>query len=144
MACPALSRSVRYPGLGTTLRCPSLSSPRGGPRGPLFSLVVRAAAANVNLRFQGCAGPVPSLCRPCAALCGTLVREPPVPGLGSTRLWSGKHPSLVWEPLDTDTGENTPTLQEQRSPSKMRLIRTPRFWLNGRKKRYSSDSKLAA
>ena len=45
----------------------------------VFLIVVRAAAANVNLRFQGCAGPVPSLCRPVW-----------YPGLGSTRLWSGK------------------------------------------------------
>ena len=41
---------------------------------------------------------VPAQCRPCAALCGTLIWEPPVPGLGSTRLWSGKHPSVVRKP----------------------------------------------
>ena len=35
----------------------------GGPPSPLFSLVARAAAANVNLRFQGYAVPVPSLVR---------------------------------------------------------------------------------
>ena len=47
----------------------------------MFSLVARAATANVNMRFQGYAVPVP----PC-----------PVPGEVP---WPGNQPLLAWEPL---------------------------------------------
>jgi hypothetical protein len=50
-------------------------------------------AANVNLRFQGCAGPVPPCVEPWLGKHPSLVWEAPVPGPESSRLWSGK-PSL--------------------------------------------------
>ena len=48
---PSLAREAAVSGLGSTLRSPPQAF-AGGPRDPMFSLVVRAAAANVNPRTR--------------------------------------------------------------------------------------------
>ena len=72
---PSLVWEAAVPGLGSSRPWSGKHSPRGlrgGPRGPLFSFVVRAAAANVNPRtrlshmtpFSGCDWCTRERCRP--------------------------------------------------------------------------------
>ena len=74
---------------GTLVWEPPFAAALGVVTATPCSFVVRAAATNVNLRFQGCAVPVP-LCRPVW-----------YPGLGTTLRCPSQSrpvPSLVWEP----------------------------------------------